>query len=89
MKESYEKPPSELHLARNKVEAIADRLGKPIDLEIKEPLIAVVASGFNTTGSCEGHIKWGLPVPYIEIKAPNKPLWTMKGQEEFFKKKIS
>jgi hypothetical protein len=49
------------------VSRIVDRLGKRIDEGIKEAVVALRLLGFLTTASCEGHIDWGLPGPWIDI----------------------
>ncbi|MFA7315790.1 MAG: hypothetical protein WC059_03255 [Candidatus Paceibacterota bacterium] len=54
------------------VEMITDRLGKRIDSNIKESVVAFSALGFNTSGSCEGHLDRGLPYPWIDIDAFDK-----------------
>ncbi|MDQ5953050.1 MAG: hypothetical protein QG669_319 [Patescibacteria group bacterium] len=50
-----------------KIERITDGLGKPIDKNIKETVVAFVVNGFKTSGSCEGHINHAYPYPYIHI----------------------
>ena len=62
--------------ARQEVNAITDRLDMHIDSDIREPVAVFLASGLNTTMSCEGHAeKTRNPVPYIDIAAPNEPEW--------------
>ncbi len=46
---------------------LADRLGLGIDAGIFNSVVALRAQGFNTTASCEGHLQWGEPAPWIEI----------------------
>lgn len=46
---------------------LADYLGKGLDAGIKPVVIALRASGFSTNASCEGHLKWGEPAPWIDI----------------------
>ncbi len=53
--------------ALSRVEKITDRLGKKIDSGIKETVTVFLVSGFNTDGSCEGHLDRGLPYPWIDI----------------------
>ncbi len=61
--------------ARTVVTELKDRLGRPIDPGIAEALIHFVrftqALGFQTTQSCEGHIDWGLPFPWIDFQIPH------------------
>ena len=56
----------------NEVENIADKLGKKIDGGIKEAVIAFRLNGFRTDGSCEGHLDWGYPYPWVDIVAPTR-----------------
>jgi hypothetical protein len=48
---------------------VKDRLGKPIDTNIFETVVALNVLGVHTTQSCEGHLDWGLPYPWIDIQA--------------------
>ncbi len=61
--------------AENKVINLKDRLGKPVDQGITEALIHctrfVQALGFETSQSCEGHIDWSFPFPWIEFCVPH------------------
>ena len=58
------------------VNEIVDSLGKKIDENIKETVVAFSVHGFTTTASCEGHIaekeeeQHGLSYPWVEICAP-------------------
>lgn len=54
------------------IEGITDKLGKPIERGIKEMVIALNALGFETSGSCEGHIKG---IGEGENKFFNMPPW--------------
>lgn len=71
---------------RHDVESIGDRLGKPIDEGIKETVVMFKANELPTSDSCEGHIERGLPVPYVEVSAPNEPEERFVGQNESFEK---
>lgn len=71
---------------RHEVENIGDRLGRPIDEGIKETVVMFKASELPTSDSCEGHIARGLPVPYVEVSAPNQPEKRFIGQNESFEK---
>lgn len=63
------------------VDRIVDKLGKPVDGKIKEPITAFLVNGFVTNGSCEGHIaevgekKHGLPHPWVDVCAPEPEGW--------------
>ena len=54
---------------QQEVESIGDRLGMGIEENIKETVIALKVCGFGTTGSCEGHIDWGFPYPWIDVES--------------------
>jgi hypothetical protein len=56
------------------VDSIVDRLGTPIDSGIKRAVQIFRTLGFETTGSCEGHLDWGLPYPWIEINTDSSIL---------------
>ncbi|GHO50876.1 hypothetical protein [Ktedonospora formicarum] len=49
-------------------EHVTDKLGKGIDDGILTTVVALNVLGIHTTGSCEGHIEWGLPYPWIDIQ---------------------
>lgn len=44
---------------------LTDDMGCPLDTQIITTLIPLWALGFETTGSCEGHINHGKPFPWI------------------------
>lgn len=48
-----------------------DRLGKRIDSGILETVVALNAHRINTTASCEGHLDWGAPYPWIDVDSAN------------------
>ncbi|MDP3954629.1 MAG: hypothetical protein Q8Q06_04435 [bacterium] len=50
------------------VETIGDKLGKGIDGDIKETVIAFRVLSFETTASCEGHLGWGVASPWVDIE---------------------
>ncbi len=66
--------------AREWVESIKDELGKPIDENIKEAVIALKAFGINTFGSCEGHLDRGDEGPYLDIQSPEVPELEMESK---------
>lgn len=47
---------------------IVDNLGKKIDDGIKEAVVILTKIGFKTSASCEGHLNWGFPFPWIDIE---------------------
>ncbi len=53
--------------ALDETNQLADRLGLGIDDGIKETVAALRMHGFDTTGSCEGHLDHGLAYPWIDI----------------------
>lgn len=59
------------------VDEITDGLGKKVDDNIKEAIIALHVNGFRTDGSCEGHVDGdhGLPYPWIDIGIPEPEGW--------------
>src|SRR5579859_979488 len=46
---------------------LVDRLGEPLDKKILIAVTALRAYGLNTTASCQGHLSWGEPAPWIDI----------------------
>lgn len=54
--------------ARLKISNLADKLGMPIDENIKTLLIGLWVNNIETTGSCEGHLNWGEPFPWVDIE---------------------
>ena len=51
----------------DEVEAIRDKLGKPIDPAIKSLVIGLRRWGIKTKQSCEGHRDCDIPYPWIEV----------------------
>jgi hypothetical protein len=52
---------------------LADKLGKSLDKGIKNTLMALWMNGFNTIGSCEGHLRRGMAVPWVDFYLPLTP----------------
>lgn len=50
------------------VNTLHDKLGKGIDKNIQEAIVALTLLGINTTASCEGHLDHGTYAPYIDIQ---------------------
>lgn len=48
---------------------VTDKLGKKIDKGIFETVVALNVLDIHTVGSCEGHIDWGVPHPWVDIEA--------------------
>jgi hypothetical protein len=57
------------HEIAKEVDAIQDKLCKPVDPGIKEAVIIFNLIGFSTSGSCQGHEDWGCG-PYVDITSP-------------------
>ena len=74
---------------RQDVESTGDRLGKPIDEGIKETVVMFKANELPTSGSCEGHVESGLPIPYVDVSAPNEPSERFVGENEVFERIIN
>jgi len=48
---------------------VVDKLGKKIDEGIFDTVVALNMAGVTTRASCEGHLDWGVPHPWIDIEA--------------------
>ncbi|HSX14708.1 MAG TPA: hypothetical protein VLE72_02250 [Candidatus Saccharimonadales bacterium] len=66
--------PKDIDVIRAEVDQIADKLGTPIDDRIKETVVALKLNGFETSGSCEGHLD-GFPLPYVDIETDEPEGW--------------
>ncbi len=67
----------------NNLEYIVDRLGRHIDPEIKETLVAFDLNNFPTDGSCGGHLEESrIRFPYITGEAEGKPIYSRIGEEK-------
>src|SRR5437870_3873337 len=49
------------------VESIVDKQGKRVDAGIKESVVALRVLGFETDGSCEGHLDRQIKAPWVDI----------------------
>jgi hypothetical protein len=65
--EEHEVLPKSLPQAKEQVNQLVDGLNKPIDEGIKRVVAALRLVGFHTTASCEGHMNWGLPYPWVQV----------------------
>ncbi|MDP3882632.1 MAG: hypothetical protein Q8Q48_01090 [Candidatus Staskawiczbacteria bacterium] len=52
---------------------VGDALGKEIDPGIRKTVVALNVMGLTPDGSCEGHLDWGCPHPWVDIAEPNEP----------------
>jgi len=60
-----------------------DKLGMPIDENVKEAVAALNLLGIPTYGSCGGHISEdNLSFPYIGGEAPDEPEFRFLGEQE-------
>lgn len=53
------------------LDGVTDELGEPIDVGIKETVVAFNVLGFQTTRSCEGHLDESTGYPWISITNPD------------------
>ncbi|MBA3733553.1 hypothetical protein H0W91_04260 [Patescibacteria group bacterium] len=56
-----------LEQVKKYVDKITDGLSLKIDDGIKETVVFFNALDINTSGSCEGHLSWGLCGPWIDV----------------------
>lgn len=68
-----------------RVGKISDTLGKKIEEGIKPLVVALNVFRFPTDASCQGHTDWGLPIPWIDIEAPNQPEERFVGEKQIFR----
>lgn len=66
------------------IDNTGDKLGMPIDENVKEAVIALNLLGIPTTASCEGHIDHGRSAPWVEIASPNEPDQRFQGQQDIY-----
>ncbi|MDI6820652.1 MAG: hypothetical protein QMD65_00540 [Patescibacteria group bacterium] len=56
-----------------------------IDEKIKETITILNLLGITTTGSCEGHIDYSAPAPWIKITALHEPKKIKQNKEAYWK----
>lgn len=66
------------------VDNVTDGLGMPVDEGIKKAVVALNILKFETVQSCEGHLNWGLPYPWIALQPDQEKV---KLLSELFRKK--
>ncbi len=67
---------------RRQVDTITDRLGMPVDEEIKEVVVGLRANGINTVSSCGGHTDGDrLAFPWVCCAASDQPEFRFKDEE--------
>lgn len=47
---------------------VTDKLGKKIDSGIFDTVVTLNVLGVSTVQSCEGHMGWGVPYPWVSIE---------------------
>jgi hypothetical protein len=67
--------------ARSEITTITDALGMPVDKGIRDTVITFWLMGFQTEGSCEGHLERGCASPWVDIIAASPPAHRWKGQK--------
>ncbi len=62
---------------RNKIEALKNKLGEPVDEKIEATVVMFNAFGLRTTQFCEGHADYGEPAPWVEVypEVPAEENW--------------
>jgi len=71
------------NLIKRKLQKYGDKLGKGIDKDILETVAILNALGIHTSGSCGGHLKWGVGAPWIDIEAKNTKKLEGEVQESY------
>lgn len=72
------------------MDRIRDAVGMPVDERIKTLVIALKASGFGTSGSCEGHLEHGSSRPYVDVESEaGERLWGNARFLELFRRRMS
>jgi hypothetical protein len=61
------------------VDRITDKLGMPVDRKIKSVVAGLMALGFKTTSSCQGHLDHGKKYPSVTIELDALPQTWGKG----------
>lgn len=55
------------------VSRLTDRLGMPIDKKIRPLVIGLRSLGITTQMSCQGHLGWGCPHPWVDFPIQELP----------------
>lgn len=74
---------------RIEIDKIVDAVGKGVDEEIKDTIIALNIADFPTKASCQGHYgedEGGMGAPWVEIAAENEPEERFNNQNAIFQK---
>ena len=65
-------------LTRKFSNEVGDKLGKGIDNGAVQSVVGLNALGFETSGSCEGHLDHGAPGPYLDLRSREAELFMGK-----------
>ena len=57
---------------------LTDGLGKRVDSGMKETIAVLQLFGLHTRQSCEGHLTWGEPAPWVDIASPEASTVAMR-----------
>jgi hypothetical protein len=71
------------------VMSLTDGLGKSIDPDIKNTVIILNLLGFKTSASCQGHLDWGLPYPWIDFNIENQEVKNLMKKAENIQSRIN
>jgi hypothetical protein len=66
------KPKQTWKKLRRSLYQVTDRLRKSIDKGIVETVVALMAHGFRTSASCEGHVSRSCAYPWVHIDLPKE-----------------
>lgn len=64
----------------HEVDTWADGMGMPIDPGIKKAVLVLNLLNFKTDQSCEGHIDWGLPYPWIRFSIEDEKVEALNNE---------
>jgi hypothetical protein len=70
------------------VDSWKDALGLGIDTGIKNTVIVLNLLGFKTSASCQGHIDWGLPYPWIDFAMEDNEINTLNNERQAIYKRV-
>ncbi|MEI6490849.1 MAG: hypothetical protein WCO16_03775 [bacterium] len=71
----------QFHEKLEELKTVADGMGKGIEPGIIEACAALNLLGFMTEQSCEGHLDWGEPTPWVRISHTDEPKWKWEGEQ--------
>lgn len=68
------------HKMEGQVNSWVDGQGKPIDSGVKKIVIVLNLLGFITEQSCEGHLDWGRPYPWIRFATESDEVTALRNE---------